>query len=93
MKSARAVIEIYFNEEKEASIIYRAIKPEILTSPSDKTATKLNLYGKKLSILLSSTDSTAFRAAINTLSRWIKVSKSLMEVDEWSKYHPTYSIS
>jgi KEOPS complex subunit Pcc1 len=93
MKEARANIEVNFDSEEDANIIFRAIGPEVRSTPSDKAHTKIELEGNKLMIEISAKDAAAFRAAINTYYRWLKVSKSIMEVSRWSNYQHNYSTS
>ena len=80
MKSAKAQIEVTFDSNKDAQVIFEALMPELHSAPSDKADAKLEIEKNKVLVTISAEDASAFRAAINTYLRWIKVSKSLMEV-------------
>ncbi|MEE9564453.1 MAG: KEOPS complex subunit Pcc1 [Candidatus Hydrothermarchaeaceae archaeon] len=80
MISAKAEFKFAFDSEKEARVIYNALKPEIHAGPSDRTEVKLRLAENILGLDIKAADNASFRACANTYSRWIGMTKSLMEV-------------
>ncbi len=82
MISAYAEFLLAFDSDAKARAIYLAIKPESKTGagPSDRANVKLHLNGNEIGLEVSAVDAASFRACVNTYSRWIKMSKSLMEV-------------
>ncbi len=78
MIRGKAVIEIE-GKDKEAEIIYKAIFPEIESSPSDRSKANIMLEGEKLRIAIDSKDASSFRASISSYIRWIRLSYKIKE--------------
>ena len=76
MIKGKAIIEI---EDKEAEIIYKAILPEVESSPSDRSKTKVGLDKGKLKIVIDSKDASSFRAGKGSYMRWIRLSYKIKE--------------
>lgn len=70
--------QIQLEDEKTAHIIYKAIKPEIENSPSTRSKMKIKLEDNLILLKIESKDSTAFRAAINSTLRWIKLAYDMI---------------
>ncbi len=78
MIRGKAVIEIE-GKDKEAEIIYKAIFPEIKSSPSNRSKANIMLEGEKLRIVIDSKDASSFRASISSYIRWIRLSYKIKE--------------
>lgn len=73
-----AEVEVELGSPLEAGVIYRAVKPELCSEVMRGVV--LGLRGEKLSLSLRSPDSTAMRAAVNSVLRWIITSSSVYEL-------------
>jgi len=73
MKPQRIQGEFQIQLEEAAHIIWKAIKPEIENSPSTRSKMKIKLEDDTIILKIESKDSTAFRAAMNSTLRWIKL--------------------
>lgn len=80
MTSAKAELELAFDSKEKANAIYGALKPETGAGPTDRAKVLLHLDENTLGIDISARDSTSLRACVNTYSRWINMTKSLVEV-------------
>ena len=78
MKEARAHIEMHFDTPKEAEVIYRALSVEADSSRQDRAEIGLGLEDGGLCLDICASDIVAFRAALNSYSRWIKTSSGLI---------------
>ncbi len=72
-----AVLE--FEDEKEAEIAYRAVKLEVISSPSDRAEGSIFLRNNKIFIRLTGSDRSAVRSSLNSYMRWLKLTKELIE--------------
>jgi len=72
-KMIQSEVEIQMEDKKTADIIWNAIKPEIENSPSNRSKMEMKLKDKTIILKIKSKDATAFRAAINSTLRWIKL--------------------
>ena len=78
MIKGKAIIEIE-DKDKEAEIIYKAILPEVESSPSDRSKTIVEVDKGKLKIVVNSKDASSFRASIGSYMRWIRLSYKIKE--------------
>jgi tRNA threonylcarbamoyladenosine modification (KEOPS) complex Pcc1 subunit len=79
MLEANAEIEIAFDTEEEAEVVYNALKPEVSSSPSQRSRVSLRLINRKLHLGIEATDASSFRAAVNTYSRFIKITRLIFK--------------
>lgn len=75
MIGRKAIIEI----TEESNLIYKAVFPEVISSPSDRSNVKFRKSNKKLILSIESEDATAFRASLSSYIRWIKLCYKLKE--------------
>jgi tRNA threonylcarbamoyladenosine modification (KEOPS) complex Pcc1 subunit len=80
MDSAKAEFELTFDSKEKAGAIYRALKVETDAGPADRAKVLLHLNENILGIDITAMDSASLRACVNTYSRWINMTKSLVEV-------------
>jgi tRNA threonylcarbamoyladenosine modification (KEOPS) complex Pcc1 subunit len=66
-----SVLEIPFESERIANILYSALLPETESIPSDRATTKVSVEGSSLIIEIYANDLTAMRAALNSFIAWI----------------------
>lgn len=74
LKSVKSKIDIDFNNEDEAKIIYEAIILEFKTVPDYRSSMDVKLNGLTITININAKDSTSFRASFNSAIKWIKLS-------------------
>ncbi|HIH64549.1 KEOPS complex subunit Pcc1 [Methanothermobacter thermautotrophicus] len=79
LRRIQGVIDIMTDPES-ASVIYRAIKPEVMDSPSQRSSMSMELDDGRITIVISAGDSASFRAALNSSLRWVKLSMEILEL-------------
>ncbi len=67
MHSAR--IELEFESEEEARLMYRALKPEIESRPAGGVEASITLSGNKILIYIEAENISKLRAAVNSYGR------------------------
>jgi KEOPS complex subunit Pcc1 len=72
--------QIKFKNQKDAEIVLKALEPEILTSPSERSSAHFNIMDKKLLININAQDATSLRASVNSYLRWIVLSQDIIEL-------------
>ncbi|NYB53022.1 MAG: hypothetical protein HVN35_10770 [Methanobacteriaceae archaeon] len=82
LREVETQLEIEFDSEKEAEIVFSAIHPEISDSPSERTITEINCENKTLTIDIKAQDSASMRAAINSYLRWVILSQQVLELNK-----------
>lgn len=80
MNSAKAEFELAFDSKEKANAVYNALKVETDVGPTDRAKVLLRLKENTLGIDIKASDSASLRACVNTYSRWINMTKSLVEV-------------
>ena len=75
-----AKVDIEFQSEKVARIIYKALLPEVNSLPSGRVKVNLSTNKNILSIETSALDTTALRAAVNSYLRWILLAHEIYEL-------------
>ncbi len=68
----RANINIEFETNDLAEIVYRAIKPETIKPPTERSKPIIHKNKNLISIQIYSKDLTSIRASLNSYLRWIK---------------------
>ncbi|NOZ77289.1 MAG: hypothetical protein GXO65_06435 [Euryarchaeota archaeon] len=79
MVLARAEIAIQFDDERDAGVAFGALQPELQDGPGDRGREALEIDGPRMTLLIEGDDRAAFRAGVNTYSRWMKLILKLME--------------
>ncbi|BDH79649.1 MAG TPA: hypothetical protein GXX31_02755 [Methanothermobacter sp.] len=82
LQQIQGEFQIQLEDEKTAHIIWEAIKPEIENSPSTRSKMKIKLEDKTILLKIESRDSTAFRAAMNSTLRWIKLAYDIIKLEK-----------
>jgi KEOPS complex subunit Pcc1 len=80
INSVKGKIIINFDTEKELNIIYKAILPEIKTSPDYRSKANIKIENQTLIITINSEDMTSFRASTNSIIKWIKLSHNIIQL-------------
>lgn len=80
MVKAEARFELTFDSQEKADAVYNALKVETDVGPTDRAKVSLHLDENILGIDVRASDSASLRACVNTYSRWINMTKSLVEV-------------
>ena len=76
--------EIEFENFKQAEIVMKALKPEIDSSPSERSSVELTLSGNKIKVNIIAADATSLRATVNSYLRWIILSKDIIDVNNFN---------
>ncbi len=79
MIEAAAHINLHFDSEREARIIYSVLKPELVSAPSDRASVEFTRRKNEIELGIKAADAASFRAALNSYMRWIIVSESLIK--------------
>ncbi len=66
-----------FDSDEDARRVYEALKPELSSAPSDKTDVALEAKGKSLVLSVSAAEKAAFRAAVSTYVRWVRIAHEI----------------
>jgi len=74
LNSVKSQINVEFDNELQAKIIYDSIILEFETAPDYRSTMNLTLNGNKLIVDIDAEDSTSFRASINSAIKWINLS-------------------
>jgi KEOPS complex subunit Pcc1 len=74
-------LEVELDSQKEAEILYKALKPEIKSSHSSRTTSSVKIKDKKLILEVQARDSTSLRASVNSYLRWINLSRQILDLN------------
>jgi KEOPS complex subunit Pcc1 len=85
VQGARARIELEFDSEEEAEILYRALEPEVHGVPSKEASSDWVRKGKRLSLRIEADSGPSFRAALMGSLLWIRVAKEALDRSEAGK--------
>lgn len=77
MIRAEAEVKVAFDSLLEARAIYHAVRPELDSAPADKGRVNMGLTGRNLRLSFEGSDYASFRAAVNSVLRWIITSSSV----------------
>jgi KEOPS complex subunit Pcc1 len=80
LNSVKGEITISFDKNQEAKVIYQSILLELNTSPDYRSKADISLKDNKLTISIEATDMTSFRASVNSIIKWIKLSHEMIEI-------------
>ncbi|NLM03148.1 MAG: hypothetical protein GX212_07310 [Methanothermobacter wolfeii] len=79
LRSIQGEIEVSTGDPETALVIYRAVKPEVEDSPSERSSMSIDLDDDLITISISATDSASFRATLNSSIRWVKLSMEMID--------------
>lgn len=72
--------QVEFEDPRQAKIVLKALEPEVLSSPSERSTMKLDLKGNLLCVDIQAKDTTSLRASVNSYLRWIMLSLDVIDV-------------
>lgn len=72
--------QVEFEDTKQAEIVLKAIEPELVSSPSERSTVNLDLRGNLLCVDIQAKDTTSLRASVNSYTRWILLSLDVIDV-------------
>ncbi|HDI10214.1 MAG TPA: hypothetical protein ENF65_00540 [Euryarchaeota archaeon] len=75
---AEARLELPLGEK--AKVIYKAILPEVKSTPYKRGRVSLKVVGESLVIDVQAEDTSALRATLNSYLRWVIVSLEVLEL-------------
>jgi KEOPS complex subunit Pcc1 len=82
LKSVESEIEIIFDSNSQAQVVFDAVNPEISSSPSKRSSMEMIVNGKSIFIKIQSNDSASFRASLNSSIKWIMLSMEVFELNQ-----------
>lgn len=82
LKSVESEIEIIFDSNSQAQVVFDAVNPEISSSPSKRSSMEMVLNGKSIFIKIQSIDSASFRASLNSSIKWIILSMEIFDLNQ-----------
>jgi len=77
VRSGRARIELSFDSEELAKVVYSAVLPEVHSSPMDRAGATFKREGRKIILEVSAGDAASFRASLSSFMRWLKLAVEL----------------
>jgi KEOPS complex subunit Pcc1 len=81
LKKIKTKLEIELPTTSQAKIIFKATKPEINDSPSERAKTKIKRQKNLLEIIITAQDTHSLRASMNSYLRWIMLSQQILELN------------
>jgi KEOPS complex subunit Pcc1 len=81
LKKINTKLKIELRTSREAEIIFKATKPEINDSPSERAKTKIKRQENLLKIIITAQDTHSLRASLNSYIRWIMLSQQILELN------------
>lgn len=66
--------KIKFESINDAEVVFKTIKPELQSAPSDRSSVNLDLQGNTLKLMIDAEDTPSLRASVNSYLRWIILS-------------------
>ena len=80
LQGVKSSIEVEFENENQAKIIYDSIVLEFNTAPDFRSSMTLDLDGSNILINIDAEDSTSFRASLNSAMKWIKLALEINDL-------------
>ena len=80
---SRMRVDLEFEiSDPDASVIYRALQPEVMTTPSERSCTGLIKDDPGLRLTIDAEDLVSLRASINTWLRLVKIAEDMINILE-----------
>jgi len=76
----RAFIKVQLPSEEMAKIVFEALNPETMSSPTPRSKVEIAIEGKRIMLTINARDTTALRAAVNAYLRWINSIRKVLEM-------------
>lgn len=80
LKSVESEIEIVFDSNLQAQVVFTSVNPEIISSPSQRSSMEMLVKGKSIFLKIKSKDSASFRASLNSSIKWIILSLDVLDL-------------
>lgn len=81
MLKGEVSIGVVLDSKEESRAIYEALRPELSSSPSDRTRTNAAREGNKINLVFHGLDSSSLRSSINSYMRWMMTSSSIIALE------------
>lgn len=82
LKSVESEIEILFDSNLQAQVVFTSVNPEIISSPSQRSSMEMLVKGKSIFLKIKSKDSASFRASLNSSIKWIMLSLDVLDLQK-----------
>ncbi|PKL67922.1 MAG: hypothetical protein CVV28_04145 [Methanobacteriales archaeon HGW-Methanobacteriales-1] len=82
LKSVESEIEIVFDSNLQAQVVFTSVNPEIISSPSQRSSMEMLVKGKSIFLKIKSKDSASFRASLNSSIKWIMLSLDVLDLQK-----------
>ncbi len=78
----RCSVAVPFPREQDAEAVMSALRPEVISAPSKRSAVELEKHGETLSLTVRASDISGMRAALNSYLRWLILMQRILEITE-----------
>ncbi|MDR2624582.1 MAG: hypothetical protein LBC39_08505 [Methanobrevibacter sp.] len=79
LNHVKGAITIDFDSRREVDIIYNAIYLELKTASDYRSKVDIEIEDRMMTIFIKSQDMTSFRASMNSIIKWIKLSYEMIK--------------
>lgn len=80
MLKGEVLVGVSFDSNEESRVVYKALSPELSSSPQDRAKARASLKGKNLKLVFSGSDSSSLRSSVNSYLKWIMMSSSIVSL-------------
>ena len=77
MLGGEARIELHFDSEAHAGVVYEAVLPEVHSSPGNRARATFKREGRKIILEVSARDAASLRASLSSFMRWLRLAIEL----------------
>lgn len=76
----RVEIEVKFESERLAELVYRSLLPEQVPIPTARSSAEVTRQGDTVKVTILAPDLTSARAAVNSWLRWLHALSQVLQV-------------
>ncbi len=80
LKKVESEIIIDLDTPLQAEIVLSSVRPEVESSPSERSSMEINVQGRSIHLKINSNDAASFRASLNSSLRWILLSLEVLDL-------------
>ena len=82
LKSVESEIEIIFDSNSQAQVVFDSVNPEIISSPSKRSSMEMIVRENSIFLKIISKDSASFRASLNSSIKWLMLSTEVFDLNQ-----------
>ncbi|KZX12676.1 KEOPS complex subunit Pcc1 [Methanobrevibacter filiformis] len=83
VNNVNSTISLEFDSLEESQLVYKSVINEVKTSPDYRSKLNLAIKDNFIHITIDSQDMTSFRASINSIIKWIKLSLEIINLTKF----------